>query len=366
MGIRPPHAVHVFPTFSAGGAETRTARTINALGGEFRHTVVSLSGERGAESWLDGRSECNVVDGPGRSASLWRMRSFIKALAPDLLITYNWGAMDVVAAWAWGAPWPRIHNECGVGVDEASGPLPRRALARGVLLNGVDRVVVVSRDQAGRFGRENFVRRGKLRFIQTGVDADRFSPGDGRRAREAWGVLRGEVVVGYAGGLRTEKNVALLVEAFVASGRTDARLVLVGDGGERGRLEEMARSRGVAARVVFAGRMEDTAEAYRAFDVFALSSKTEATPNALLEAMASGLPCVATDVGDCRYLVGAGGMVTAEGDAAGMAESLRTLVADPALRGRMGAMNRERALNEFRFDRMVAEYGALYREVLGR
>lgn len=364
--MRPPHVVHVFPTFGAGGAETRTARTINALGGEFRHTVVTLSGERGAEAWLDGGGDCNVVDGPGRGASLGRLREFIGALSPDLQITYNWGSMDAVAAWAWRCPWPRIHNECGAGVEEAGGPLLRRRVARAALLNGVDRVVVVSRDQAERFGRQNLVRRQKIQFIQTGVDAARFAPGDGRRLRELWGLKSDEVVIGYVGGLRREKNVALLVEAFAGLGETNARLVLVGDGGERGRLEAEARERGVAGRVVFAGRMEDTPEAYRAFDLFALTSKTEATPNAVLEAMASGLPCVTTDVGDCRYLVRDGGLLTAEGDAAGMAGSLRTLARDAALRGRMGAMNRERVLKEFRFERMAAEYGALYLELLGR
>ena len=108
-------------------------------------------------------------------------------------------------------------------------------------------------------------------------------------------------VIGTVAALREEKNISRLMHAFAML--PAGRLVIVGDGPQRPALEALAASLGVAERVCFAGHHLDTAAFYAQFDIFALSSDTEQMPLSVIEAMASGLPVVSTDVGDVRLMV---------------------------------------------------------------
>ena len=118
--------------------------------------------------------------------------------------------------------------------------------------------------------------------------------------RQQWGIDDETVVYGFAGGLRGEKNLHLLLKAFGEAALPDnSHLALVGDGPDRAELEQLAARLGIGPRVSFRGHASDMSQVMPAFDVFVMSSRTEQTPNALLEAMACGLPVIATDVGDC-------------------------------------------------------------------
>ncbi len=139
------------------------------------------------------------------------------------------------------------------------------------------------------------------------------------------------------------------------------RLVIVGDGPERAGLEALAASLGIAPRVSFLGHIADPAPLYGGFDLFALSSDTEQMPIAVIEAMTAGLPVAATEVGDVR------GMLAEENapwigprDDSALAASLAALLGDAALRARVGAANRARALATFDQERMFAAYAALF------
>jgi glycosyltransferase involved in cell wall biosynthesis len=168
--------------------------------------------------------------------------------------------------------------------------------------------------------------------------------------------------------LREEKNVGRLVRAFARlASSVPARLVVVGDGPQHGILVALATELGVADRVTFAGHQADTPGFYQGFDIFALSSDTEQMPLSVIEAMASGLPVVSTDVGDVRAMVAEQNApyITALDDVA-LASSLQRLAADQALRGQIGAANREKAERDFDEATMFSAHGALWRGDAGR
>jgi glycosyltransferase involved in cell wall biosynthesis len=208
----------------------------------------------------------------------------------------------------------------------------------------------------------------KVQYIASGVDTQRFRPPEIPRERlRPRGVGDAAVLFGYAGHLRPEKDLNLLLRAFaLADLGAEAGLVIAGSGSCKAELETLSRSLGIEDRVIFAGFFADTSILYGGIDVFVLSSATEQMPMALAEAMSSGLPAICTDVGDCAELLGSPGApeIAPPDDVNAYASALRTVARDPALRARLGAKNRERCLSRYTAARMVKEYSAVYRAAL--
>ena len=188
---------------------------------------------------------------------------------------------------------------------------------------------------------------------------------DGRPAlRERYAIARDAVVVGAVGHLRPEKNVARLLRAVArCAPRCDVHALVLGEGPERAGLEELARVPELSGRVHFAGYHADPREHYRAMDVFALTSDTEQMPIALLEAMASSLPVMATDVGDVRAMLPQSqqryvASLDDQTDAA-LSRILMELAASREVRSELGSANRERVAQCYSHAHMVASYRAL-------
>jgi glycosyltransferase involved in cell wall biosynthesis len=160
--------------------------------------------------------------------------------------------------------------------------------------------------------------------------------------------------------LRPEKNIARLLRAFATL--NTGRLVIVGDGPERGTLEVLTRSLGIAERVEFAGHRRDTAKFYARFNIFALTSDTEQMPLAVIEAMASGLPIVSTAVGDVPEMVAVENapFITPLDDAA-FAAALAKLAQDPVVQRVVGEANTVKARRCFDQTAMFTAHGALWR-----
>jgi len=211
---------------------------------------------------------------------------------------------------------------------------------------------------------------GRIAHIPNGVDLDRFRPDPTARSAEArrrLGLSPGLLLV-YAGRLDLQKGLHTLIDAMHSSrvAASDARLLLLGDGPQRAELEHTVRHHGLATRVLFRGLVEDVAPYLCAGDIFAFPSMGEGMPNALLEAMASGLPCVASDIGGCRDVIvhGETGLLVPPGDAAALQEALETLLGAAAVRERLGAAARRDAVSRFGLERMVDRYEACYRSVV--
>jgi 1,2-diacylglycerol 3-alpha-glucosyltransferase len=207
--------------------------------------------------------------------------------------------------------------------------------------------------------------RTPIAVVPTGVDLERFRPGDREAARRSLGVGQGEPLVLYVGRLDREKSVDRVLGAFerVASTIPAARLVLVGQGTEAERLRRTAASLPVAERIRFLGlRPHDSlAECYQAADVFLFASETETQGLVLAEAAACGLPAVAVDAPGCDEVVRDGdtGILT-KGDPAALAEAVIGLLLDPQRRRAMARRAREVAEHLFdvrlQIDRTMAVY----------
>ena len=205
-----------------------------------------------------------------------------------------------------------------------------------------------------------------MHTIANGIRLDRYHPDAEARAAARVELGLGDAwVVGTVGRLDAYKNQALLVRAMAPLLSSRVRLVIVGDGPSRSEVEAAVAALPEPRWVVMTGRRMDVPRLMPAFDVFALSSQTEGLPLVVPEAMAAGLPVVATAVGGLPTVIDEGqtGLLVPVEDAA-YAAALRTLHDDRALAKKMGARAREVALARYDYGRMVDAYLALYQNAI--
>jgi glycosyltransferase involved in cell wall biosynthesis len=360
----PVRLLHVFSTFAVGGPQTRFATIAQRLGPKYRHLIITMSGRSEAAGLLGGVDfEILPIRNTPRNplANMLRFGRELRRLRPDLLVTYNWGALE----WAVGnmviGGLPHVHIEDGFGPDEAVRRLKRRIWLRRIGLRRTRTLVVPSRNLE-RIAREEWKQPHKrIAYLPNGVDIARFQA-PVPLADRAFEKRPGELIVGTCAALRPEKNLSRLIRAFAACNPQNARLVICGEGSEREALEKAAESNGVADLMVFTGYLARPELALCNFDIFAMSSDTEQMPYGLLEAMAAGLPVTATDVGDIKAMVADANrpFIVPVKDEAAMTGALRSLLRDSGLRERLGADNRAKAEREFAVDQMIAAYDGLF------
>jgi glycosyltransferase involved in cell wall biosynthesis len=353
---RPLHIVHITPSFGLGGAQIRTVQLMNHLGGRFRHTVVALDDDIRAAEGIANDIAVNFAKCPRTRNPLdgtARLYTLLNREKPDLVLTYNWGSMDGVQA-AIACNRPIIHTEDGFGDDEALRQRRRRVWHRRVVLRAARVVVAPSKTLAKIMSGVWKLPTHLIRYIPNGVDIDKFSPAPASE------VTRNSVVVGTVGQFRREKRQDLLIEACAMLASTqDVRLVLVGDGPEKVALRKKTHALDFDSRVDFPGRVLEPQGLYRQFDIFALSSSTEQMPLSVLEAMASGLPVLSTDVGDIKSMVSVANQEFVT-NWAGYQEALGRLAADAPLRRHLGSENRIRCTRVHSLGQMVMEYEKLF------
>lgn len=368
---RPPHLLHVFPSFTRGGVPIRIAGIVNLLGDAYRHTIVAMDGCFDCRSRLDPDLGVALASPPEMAVNLprrvTRLRACLRASAPDLLLTYNWGAIEWTLANALAPLAPHLHFESGFGPEEADGQLRRRALMRRVALRRVARVVVPSQTLVRIATHTWKLNPDLVAYVPNGVDVAAFEQPPKPGAIPELAGAEGHLLVGTLAPLRREKNLARLVRAFAAAhGAANATLAIAGDGPERGALETLAAGLGIENRVVFLGHVERVADVLARLDVFAMSSDTEQMPNSLLQAMAAGLPVVATDVGDVKHILPGENapFVVPKRDEALLAEAMGRVLADGALRARLGQANRDHVKAHYGMERMLDAYARLYADAL--
>lgn len=347
--------VHVFSTFGAGGPQIRAVQLMARLGDEASHVVMAMDGNFEAQPQLPKGVDVSFVEPPPRGgvlATMRRQRRWLQAQRPDLVLTYNWGAIE--SAWAArGAGLSLVHHEDGFLPDEAQRRLRRRNWLRRWVLREVP--VIVPSAGLARIAVDEWRVRA-VHHLPNGVDLQRFVPAE--RTPSA------RIVVGTVGGLRPEKDHEMLLRAIAQVPGIELRIV--GGGPLRLQLEALAAELGVVDRVTFCGPTDDTAQSYPGFDVFALSSRTEQMPLVLLEAMAAGLPIAATDVGDVRAVLPAAAapFVAPPRDPAAFAVALRALAADAGLRRSLGAANRARVEQDYEAGRCLDRFLAVHRAAM--
>ena len=309
-----------------------------------------------------------MLDAPPKAGTLKttrRLRKLLNAEAPDLVCTYNFGALDGALA-AVGCKVPVLHHEDGFNADEAQRFKRRRVWMRRALLPLTHKVIVPSKrleDLARDLWR---LSPQKVERIPNGIDASSFERADGNPSlRDELGIPASACVVGFMGHLRPVKNALRLLEAAAPiAAEHDLHLLIIGDGEERALLEARAGEADLVDRVHLVGHLRDPRPHLRAADLFALSSDSEQHPVSLLEAMACGLPVAATRVGDVEHILGdeqRPHLTALEDGADGLRAALSALASDPDLRSRLGKENAARVDAEFSLAQMIERHEALWR-----
>ncbi len=358
--------LHVFPSFEPGGLEVRAAQLMAMMPKGTEHVVVAMDGRTGCMQRIPGEMAdlVQVLPPPPKGnflAVARHMAGVLKEQRPGLLLTYNWGSMESVLAARLAKVCPLVHHEDGFGPDEIQNYLRRRIWARRLLLPTAKAVVMPSmrlRDLALQRWKQPAQR---VHYLPNGVDLRRFAPTSRQKAAAE------PLVIGHVGHLRKEKNQALLLQAFALSKcRQQAELRLYGAGPEEAALKAMVAELGLHDQVKFFGQIADTSQAYAEMDVFALSSLTEQMPLTVLEAMASGLPVVSTQVGDVASMLADDNrpFLVSVGKAQAMAEVLDQLAANSAQRRALGAANRQHCQEHYEKQHCFQRFIDLYQQCM--
>ncbi len=296
-----------------------------------------------------------------------RLRRWLRAVPGAIVHTHNASAHYHTVAAGLGLPLARLINtRHGMGAAQPGSRgewLYRRTMRR------TDVVAAVCEAARARFAEQGVRPRSQLLAVPNGIRVDAFSCASEERRhalRSVLGLAPDMRVIGTVGRLNPVKDQATLLRAFACAHAEfpDAALVVVGDGPLRATLEAHSVALGIGDALRFLGDRSDVRQLLRGFDMFVLSSLSEGYSMALLEACASGLPIVATDVGGNREIVvdGRNGLIVAAANDEALAQAMAVLLREPARAAQMGLAGREWALREASIETMAARYGALYRD----
>jgi sugar transferase (PEP-CTERM/EpsH1 system associated) len=307
---KPCHVVHLVYRFATGGLENVIVQLINGLPHQsFRHTVVALTEADPAFAARITRPDVEVISlnkRPGQPFGLYpKVYRLLRRLKPDVLHSCNLAAMEFAPMAALARIPLRVHAEHGWDVGELGGSNARYRFLRRLYKPFVHEFIAVAEPQRDYLLNQIGVPAARLHFIPNGVDIERFRPRQDDDAPPAGFPFRqGEHwVIGTIGRQALVKNPLLLVEAFIqlvqsnAPGTADMRLVMVGEGPLHEAIAQRIAEVNIADKVWLAGVRADIPELLRAMDCFVLPSLSEATSCTLQEAMATGLPIIATQVG---------------------------------------------------------------------
>lgn len=374
-----PLVAHVVHHFGTGGMENGMVNLFNRMpAGDYRHVVICLAGHGEFRRRIQ-RQDIEFHDlarRPGHDLR-WHVRLFhlLRRLRPAILHTRNLSTLEAqFVGFLAGVP-VRVHGEHGRDVFDLDGSNWKYNLLRRAARPLIHRYIAVSRDLAGWLGDSIGAHPERVSQIYNGVDRERFHPRRGERpdlGRPEF-FAGATCVIGSLGRMAAVKDYPGLTEAFIRLCRSHAhpaglRLILVGDGHARAQCQALLNDAGLAEQAWLPGDRSDTAEWLRAFDVFVLNSLGEGVSNTILEAMASGLPVIATRVGGNPELVrpGENGYLLAPGEPATLAAALGEYVDDVERRHKEGDAARARIETEFDWDRATAAYLAAYGALLDR
>ncbi|HWL64124.1 MAG TPA: glycosyltransferase family 4 protein [Steroidobacteraceae bacterium] len=356
-------------SLEVGGAERVVVTLANALAREHQVSVVCLKQGGALAQQLSPSVPWHAIGKREGAdpAALVRLVRLLRRERPDVIHTHDWGVfLDAMLASRLSGTSVNVHTVHGLYMTGGEGSWARAK--RGMRhfferrMAGRAHIVCVSEDLRRHVAAEVGIPLEATRSIANGVAVEAVPPEPGHADPAA-------VVFIAVCRLAPVKNLQLMIRAFADASRSlpAARLVIVGDGPERGMLEQLAAGFQLGARISFLGFRTDTDPLIRGADVMLLSSLSEGIPMSLLEAMTNGRAVIATEVGGVPALVehGLNGLLVPAGDEAAFSNAIQRLASDGALRKQMGNAGHARARGLFGMEKMVSAYEALYRERAG-
>ncbi len=371
---QPIRVALIVHAFGVGGMERCIAHIINGMDErEFEPMVICLVANGDAARWIR-RPGVPIVElhkPPGNSLrAIRQLARVLREHRIDLIHTHNWGTLlEGHLACRWSSGTRHLHAVHGLELDEFRVSGIKRVIRRTAMrcmMRRCDAVVACAESVRGWISDECRLAARKLHTITNGVEAWESSDPSSRDAiRRSLGLREESFVIGSVGRMVAEKDFTAAIDALaiVASGGHDAHLVLVGDGPLRSKLEAAAAAAGVVDRTHFVGMQSNVGEWLQSFDLYLNSSRSEAMNMGIIEAMAAGLPIVATDVGDTGVLLGGdppAGWLLPPANPPKLAEAVTELIGDRSRLIGLGESARRRYDADYTVEEMVGRYSALY------
>lgn len=374
MTQQAPLIVHIIYRLGIGGLENGLVNLIHRLPVDrYRHAIICLTDSTDFSKRIQ-RTDVAVYEihkKPGHDPeSFVKVYKLLKQLKPAIVHTRNLAAIEYqLCAFLARVPY-RLQGEHGWDVFDPDGNNAKYRWLRFVLGFLIHRFIPLSRQLQDYLQNRVGISMQKITRICNGVDTNVFYPRAGERQNSHKCPLNldGRLVIGAVGRMHGVKDQLTLVKAFIMASQQSpvflekARLIIVGDGPLRELALNLLATHGLSENAWLPGERHDIAQIMRSLDIFVLPSKAEGISNTILEAMASGLPVIATSVGGNPELVihDETGLLVEKENVAAMAEALQQMVGDDNKRQRLAANSLQRAQQEFSLDGMVARYLAVY------
>ena len=373
-----PLIAHVIYRLDVGGLENGLVNLINRIPAErFRHAIICLTDYSEFRQRLT-RGEVPVFalnKPPGNSpVTQFKLWTLFNRLRPAVVHTRNLGALEATLPAALAGVPVRIHGEHGRDVDDLDGTNPRRRIVRRLYKPFVHQYIALSRDLASYLQHKIGVPPSRIAQVYNGVDSTLFHPAGRERDAVPHPNFSGPgyFVIGTVGRMQDVKDPLTLARAFlrllqaIPGAEQRLRLVMVGDGPLREQVRMLLVEAGVGECAWIPGGRNDVARIMRSFDLFVLPSLAEGISNTILEAMATGLPVLATAVGGNPELIQAGvtGTLVPRDDPESMARAMRAYAESPELCRRHGIEARRTIERKFGMEAMVDAYMTIYDKLL--
>jgi sugar transferase (PEP-CTERM/EpsH1 system associated) len=374
----PPLVLHVVYRLATGGIENGLVNLINHMApGRYRHAVLALTDITDfSQRILRPNVDFYALNkSPGHGVWLYpKLFKLFRQLKPAIVHSRNLAALEVQApAWAAGVP-VRLHGEHGRDMADLKGDNVNFQRTRRFYKNFVHHYTSLTPDLTHDLIQKIQVAPASITQTSNGVDTTRFHPASAGPQPIAGCPFRPDQhwLVGTVGRMQAVKDPVMLAQAFVQALTLNPvlqqrmRLVMVGEGPLRVQAQTVLNGAGFSHLAWLPGERGDVADIMRGLHLFALPSLAEGMCNTVLEAMASALPVIATAVGGNGHLVvpGLTGLLVDAGVAEPMALQLITMATQPELAQSMGQAGRQRVLEKFSLQSMVAAYATVYDQQL--
>ncbi len=373
MKNKPSEKIHIaflVHTYGFGGLENMVTNLVNHLDpSRFESTIICFAPLKPLNNRVDlNRVQVHSLNkqGGNNPVLIYRICLMLKKIGADIVQTHNWGtAFEGILGAKLAGVSGIVHAERGTIEDKGHNILLQR-----FLWGFADQVLSVSEAHRKKVTNMIGFPQAQIKAIVNGVDTERFCPCPEIRdeTRTKLGLKKNSLCIGTVGSLRPVKNQSLLINACKAilPQFNQVEVLIVGEGPLESQLKQEASTLGFSGKIHFAGGRPDIPEILNALDIFVLPSRSEGMPNAVLEAMACGVPVVATAVGGTSEVIedGKNGILVASENEPQLIQALRELIQNVEQRLAIGIEGRKRVLTHFSLKTMVSKYQVLYESLL--